>query len=139
MLHILSYFSSASSQFNEVDLGDILNKSVTNNKELGVTGLLCYRDMNFLQFLEGEENVVHALYKKIQGDGRHEAFITMLDQPIEKRIFDKWYMALRNVDDFTGEEKRLLLEIFEINLSKQANDHSKLIELLLNTFRYSFR
>lgn len=139
MLHILTYFSSATSKFNKSELGNIIDKSITNNKTLGITGLLCYRDMNFLQFLEGEENVIHTLYKKIQEDSRHDSFITMLDQPITKRIFDKWYMALRNVDDFKGEEKNILLEIFKIDLSKQANDHTKLIEILLNTFRHSFR
>ena len=105
MLHILSYFSSATSQFDEADLNDIVNKSITNNKKLGVTGLLCYRDMGFLQFLEGDDSIIHALYARIQEDIRHTDFISMLDKPIENRIFDKWYMALRNVDDFAGEEK----------------------------------
>ncbi len=139
MLHILSYFSSATSKFNETDLNDIVNRSIANNKKLDITGLLCYRDMSFLQFLEGDESIIHTLYAKIQEDIRHASFITMLDQPIENRIFDKWYMALRNVDDFAGEEKKILLELFNLNLSKQANDHTKLIEILLNTFRYSFR
>lgn len=139
MLHILSYFSSATTNFYEADLNNIVNMSIENNKTLGITGLLCYRDKLFLQFLEGEEHVIHSLYEKIKEDIRHTDFITMLDQPIENRIFDKWYMALRNVDDFTGEEKRILLELFKINLSNQASDQTKLIEILLNTFRYSFR
>lgn len=107
--------------------------------KFSVTGLLCYRDMSFVQFLEGDESVIHTLYEKIQKDVRHSGFITMLDRPIENRIFDKWYMALRNVDDFTGEEKNILLELFKINLGNNANYHTKLIEILLNTFRYSFR
>ena len=139
MLHILSYFSSATSQFHEADLNEIVNKSIVNNMKFSVTGLLCYRDMSFVQFLEGDESVIHTLYAKIQKDARHNGFITMLDQPIKNRIFDKWYMALRNIDDFTGEEKRILLELFEVNLGKQGADHAKLIEILLNTFRYSFR
>jgi hypothetical protein len=135
MLHILSYFSAAASQFRYPDLRDIIDISVANNKKLGVTGLLCYRERNFLQFLEGEKDVVEELYDKIKQDPRHTGVSTMLSEPIEKRVFDKWYMALRNVDDFEAEEKDVLLELFRVNLDRKIDGHVRLVELLLDVFR----
>ncbi len=135
MLHILSYFSSATSRFQYSNFTDIVKSSVANNEQLGVTGLLCYYDRSFVQFLEGEECVLHDLYEKIQKDPRHTGVCTMLNEPIEQRIFDKWYMALRNVDDFKGEEKDVLLELFKVNLDRKVNGHVRLVELLLDIFR----
>lgn len=135
MLHLLSYFSSATSSFQYSNLTDIIKSSVANNERLGVTGLLCYSDRNFVQFLEGEEDVLHDLYEKIKMDPRHTGFCTMLNEPIEQRLFDKWYMALRNVDDFKGEEKDILIELFKVNLERKVNGHVRLVELLLDVFR----
>ncbi len=59
----------------------------------------------------------------------------MLNEPIEQRIFDKWTMALRNVDDFKGDEKDVVLELFRVNLDRKVNGHVRLAELLLDIFR----
>jgi hypothetical protein len=135
MLHILAYFSSATSKFQYSDLNDIIKTSVANNERLGVTGLLCYYERSFVQFLEGEEDVLHDLYEKIKRDPRHTGVCTMLNEPIEHRVFDKWNMALRNVDDFKGDEKDVLLELFRVNLDRKVNGHVRLVELLLDVFR----
>jgi hypothetical protein len=135
MLHILAYFSSATSRFQYSNLTDIIKASATNNERLGVTGLLCYYDRSFVQFLEGEEDVLHDLYEKIKKDPRHTGACTMLNEPIEGRLFDKWNMALRNVDEFKGEEKDVILELFRVNLDRKVNGHVRLVELLLDIFR----
>jgi hypothetical protein len=59
----------------------------------------------------------------------------MLNEPIEQRVFDKWNMALRNVDDFKGEEKDVLIELFKLNIDRKVNGHVRLVELLLDIFR----
>ncbi len=135
MLYILSYFSTATSAFEDSELTKIIDVAVSTNKKLGVTGLLCYRDRCFAQFLEGEESVVENLYEKIKKDSRHTACFIMLEKPIETRLFDQWYMALRNVDDFEGEQKDILLELFNINLDKKSAGHARLAEVLLGTFK----
>jgi hypothetical protein len=135
MLHMLSYFSTATSEFKDSDLAKIIDVAVSTNQKLGVTGLLCYRDRCFAQFLEGEESVVKNLYEKIKKDSRHTACFIMLEKPIETRLFDKWYMALRDVDDFEGEQKDILLELFKINLDKKCASHARLTEVLLGTFK----
>ena len=135
MLHVLAYSSTADSKFNQRDRNKIIDISVINNKIFGVTGLLCYRERNFIQFLEGEQSVVQGLYKKIKRDSRHTRIFTMWDEPIKKRVFDTWSMALRNVDDFEGPTKDILVDLFELNLDRKIEGHVRLVELLLDMFR----
>jgi hypothetical protein len=137
MLHILAYFSNATPKFRHSELMDIANISAENNRRLGVTGLLCYRERNFVQFLEGEKTVVEALLERIKKDPRHTGVITMLSEPIEKRIFENWCMGLRNADQFEGEEKSIVLELFNVDLDRRVGGHVRLVEVLLDIFRRS--
>ncbi len=137
MLYMLSYFSTATASFQHSDLVKIIDVAVSKNRELGVTGMLCYRDRCFTQFLEGEESVVKNLYEKIKKDHRHLGCFVLLEKPIETRLFDQWYMALRNVDDFEERQKNILLELFKLSLDKNSAGHARLVEVLLDTFKRS--
>ncbi len=137
MLHILAYLSVANSKFEESELDIIVRTSILNNKRMNVTGLLCYHDRKFIQFLEGEQSVIIGLYEKIKRDNRHSGFVMLLNIPIEHRMFRTWYMALRNVNDFSGIAKDIMLKLFDIDLSRQAQNHAKSVETLLNAFRDS--
>ena len=93
----LIYLSSASYLFSEHDLLDILNKSRSNNTALNVTGLLLYCDGSILQILEGEQNVLDTLYKKIGRDQRHRSLIKMVDCSIGERSFSDWSMGFKQI------------------------------------------
>ncbi len=54
----LVYVSSATLLFPGEDLRALLATSRKNNAELGVTGMLLYKDGNFIQILEGDEEAV---------------------------------------------------------------------------------
>ena len=71
----------------------ILVDSRVNNKFADVTGLLVYVDGNFLQVLEGEQEVVSALLEKISKDCRHEDVKVVYKTSIENRTFNSWQMA----------------------------------------------
>lgn len=75
-MFFLVYVSSAVRPFSRSDLEDLPATSRDNNAELGITGMLLYRDDNFMQILEGEEGPVRALYDKIGNDPRHRVEIT---------------------------------------------------------------
>ena len=60
MFHLV-YVSSAVRPFSKSELVELLNVTRDNNSRLGVTGMLLYRDGNFMQVLEGGEPVVRAL------------------------------------------------------------------------------
>ena len=98
-LFCLVYVSSATELFSNDDLVALLSVSRRNNARDGITGMLLYRQGNFMQVLEGEEEKVHALHHRIQNDGRHHGLITMLQQPIAARQFGGWSMGFRNLSD----------------------------------------
>jgi hypothetical protein len=95
----LAYVSSAKSPFSEAQLVALLTKSRANNEAAGVTGLLLYRDGNFIQAIEGEREAVTALHRKIATDPRHHGLITMYTREVEAREFAQWSMGFRNLAD----------------------------------------
>ncbi len=57
-MFFLVYVSSAVRPFSRVDLDDLLATSRANNARVGITGMLLYKDGNFMQVLEGDEEAV---------------------------------------------------------------------------------
>jgi hypothetical protein len=94
----LTYVSSAVRDFSEGELADLLSTSRENNARLGITGMLLYKDGNFMQVLEGEEEAVLELYAKIGEDPRHRGEITLHKGSSERRNFPEWTMGFQNLD-----------------------------------------
>ena len=94
----LIYVSSATVPFTESELLELLEISRRNNALIEVTGLLLYRDGNFMQVLEGEEDQVRTVHDRITRDSRHTGLITLLAAPIPERTFAGWSMAFRNLN-----------------------------------------
>jgi hypothetical protein len=86
------------------DLHDILKISYENNKDKNITGILLYRGGNFLQVLEGEQEVVEALYEKIKKDPRHRDVMTVSKRQIEQREFNGWEMGFVNLDTLRADQ-----------------------------------
>ncbi len=84
-MFFLVYVSSATRPFSGEDLRVLLETCRKNNAELGVTGMLLYKDGNFMQVLEGDERKVRTLYEKISGDARHKDDIVLLQGPVTER------------------------------------------------------
>src|ERR1039458_2961767 len=93
----LIYLSAASVPFSKQDLVELLTKSRENNSALGITGMLLFKDGNFLQVLEGEEKKVHALYQKIAQDRMHRRLITLSQMPCTERAFPDWSMGFHDL------------------------------------------
>ncbi len=97
MYHLV-YASSAAYLFSPSELTDLLTVSRRNNTSLGVTGLLLYKDGNFMQVLEGERETIESLYQKIEADRRHHGCLLLLKGETEKRQFADWAMAFRDLN-----------------------------------------
>lgn len=101
----LVYVSSAAEPFSQNELLDLLTKARAKNHRLDVTGMLLYKDGNFMQVLEGEETVVRGLFESIERDARHFGVIVLLEEfvqeesEIEGRAFADWSMGFRNFAD----------------------------------------
>ncbi len=97
LFHLI-YVSSATVPFPETDLLALLERSRRNNVGVGITGLLLFRDGNFMQVLEGEEPAVRETHARILQDDRHRGAITLVKEAIAERTFADWSMGFRNLD-----------------------------------------
>jgi len=95
----LVYVSSAVTHFNNNELTELLKKSRERNLRLGITGMLLYKDGNFMQVLEGDKRVVFELYATIKADPRHHGLIEIIEKEIDKPTFVDWSMGFRNLSD----------------------------------------
>ena len=98
------YTSSAIKPFSEDQLIALLQKSRTNNAPLGITGMLLYKNGEFMQVLEGEENAVRSLSKRIAADPRHTNFKVLMDRPCTDREFPDWSMGFHNLDELAARD-----------------------------------
>lgn len=94
----LVYVSTATTLMSREELRELLKGSHERNARAGITGLLLYKDGQFMQVLEGEESTVRTLFGKISKDSRHHGIITLLQEPVEKRQFPDSLMAFRDLN-----------------------------------------
>jgi hypothetical protein len=93
----LTYVSSALMPFSPRELRELLESCVSNNRPRDVTGMLLYKDGNFMQVLEGEEKVVRAVHTIIAGDLRHRGVTTLLQGVTPGRQFPNWSMGFKDL------------------------------------------
>jgi hypothetical protein len=63
------------------------------NARLDVTGALYLANGMFLQFLEGQEETISALFERIRGDARHTDCLVLDRRQISTRVFPGRFMA----------------------------------------------
>jgi len=83
---------------SDEQLRDILLKARATNHDLRITGLLLYSEGMIMQVLEGEREVVQMLYERIRCDPRHKQVATLVDGPVERRVFPGWSMGFVPLD-----------------------------------------
>jgi len=94
----LIYVSSAIKLMDQDELLLLLKEARENNHKLGVTGMLLYKEGNFMQILEGERHVILELYDMITKDSRHKNVIKIMTGDIKKRNYAEWSMGFFNMD-----------------------------------------
>jgi hypothetical protein len=110
------YASAASRPFDTEELAELLEVARETNAKLGLTGMLLYAEGSFFQVLEGQAEVVDALYARIGRDQRHDQVTLIIREPIPKRYFDAWTMGfykvsreeligMSGVNDFFGRDR----------------------------------
>lgn len=98
-IYYLVYASAARKPFSKTDLIELLTQAREKNRRLGITGLLLYRDGDFIQLLEGPKDAVKALYDAIDRDPRHVGSMVMAEGEREERLFADWSMGFRDLAD----------------------------------------
>jgi hypothetical protein len=59
--------------------------------------MLLHAEGSFFQVLEGPEDVLQALYRRISADKRHTQVTKIIWEPIAERAFDAWTMGFHQV------------------------------------------
>lgn len=98
-MEALLYVSRETAPLEPDQLMALLRRARDKNRQLGITGLLAYRDGQFMQILEGEEAELQRLFAAIEADPRHEAVAVVWQRAVEERDFAAWPMAFRHPSD----------------------------------------
>lgn len=132
----LVYVSSATSLLSAAQLLALLQTSRRNNSRDGVSGLLLYKDGNFMQAIEGEEDTIHRLHDKICRDTRHRGLLTLLEKPIVERQFPAWSMGFQDLAEPALRETPGYSEFLDLSLdgNEISAEPSRALKLL-DTFR----
>jgi hypothetical protein len=113
----LVYVSAAGTWFSAQELRDLLARSRAHNERDGITGMLLYKNGNFMQVLEGEEAAVRALHARITADRRHHGVLTIDSGTTEKRQFKDWSMGFVDLDAEAGALPEGYSEFLEMPLT----------------------
>lgn len=97
-LHRIAYISTASKLFDSAELRNMLKEANERNAKSGVTGMLLYKDGQFMQVLEGPEEAIRATFRRIEQDSRHHGIMVLVKGPVEDRRFPNWSMAFRDLN-----------------------------------------
>lgn len=131
-MYRIVYVSSASKYFARNDIESMLKLARVKNEKIGITGMLLYKDGNFLQALEGERDVVEKLSKTIQQDPRHSGFVMLMQGPVDARLFPDSPMGFHDLAEEPLSKKPGYLEFIDSPLTRAtfALEPNRCLQLL---------
>jgi hypothetical protein len=90
----IKYISRFARAMSEAEIENLGRSSARTNAELGITGILVSSGGIFFQVLEGPEEAVDDLYRKIHDDPRHtDVLLLGVAENVAERIFPEWSMG----------------------------------------------
>jgi len=112
------YISKLTTPISCEDIESIGVVSNRNNSRINITGILVFFEKMFFQIIEGDDEKVDELYKKIGNDKRHHDILRLkTEYDIKERLFPNWNMKTinldNNVDDLLRPIKILLQSVIE--------------------------
>lgn len=110
-LRRLIYISSATGEFGQAKLDEILGRSRSNNEARGLTGVLLFHDGCFFQVLEGEAAVVEQTFATISRDARHGGVIVLESRAITERGFPQWSMGYVGAHQLHPTQRQWLVDL----------------------------
>jgi hypothetical protein len=136
----LVYVSSAAKGFAPSAITDILKASRRNNERDGITGILLYKDGNFMQVLEGGVDAVEAAHARIITDPRHSGLITLLKRPLQARVFADWKMGFKDISRLAAEDRAAHSDYLDVPLDDGSFvAHPAVAMRLLESFKKTVR
>ncbi len=110
----IMYISTTTRKLTDQEVEEIGQKSTINNAKVGVTGVLLLANEFFFQILEGEEDDVEGVMKRIRKDPRHHGLLILkAEHEVSQRLFGNWSMntvRLDGMSDMLMQAVRIMLE-----------------------------
>lgn len=100
------YASKKSEDITQAMVYELLEKSKLNNNKFGITGMLVFDGIYFLQCIEGEPAPIDQLMLNLMADERHLNFLKLGEELTKNRLFPEWNMGF-------SDEKITIAEVFE--------------------------
>ncbi|WP_371395627.1 BLUF domain-containing protein [Fretibacter rubidus] len=133
MVHQIIYTSAGKPELTPRDFRNIAIRASQQNNALNITGILLFFDGGILQVLEGDKDIIQALYQKIAGDDRHTNLTKLIDRTADKREFPAWSMGFRMVED--SEQLDFAFDLTRQNFEKNMPEGvSAEVSILTNTY-----
>ncbi|MDB2606382.1 BLUF domain-containing protein [Zobellia sp.] len=110
----LVYTSVANTDFGLQEIQKMLERANEFNRQNDITGCLLYFGGNFIQYIEGEENAILDLFRRIKNDIRHKEVTLLSAKKSDQREFEEWTMAFEHL--------------------KSENSNLQYLKLLVGTF-----
>ena len=98
MVRVVAYASEYVGSDIQHDLADIRASSLVNNRRDQVTGTLLFDRGYFVQVLEGLDEPVSDVLRRIEADKRSGPCSILFDIPLPERSFEDWDMWVGKVN-----------------------------------------
>ena len=98
MIKTICYVSDSKIKESKVKLDKMFNDIKTKNIINNISGVLIYKNGNFLQIIEGDKEIIDTLFLNIKKDKRHSHIITLIDFPIPHRLFKEYKTSFSIID-----------------------------------------
>lgn len=93
LVHLIYYSQSAQPTSENAAMDAIIAQSRMNNLRDNISGALVFKDGVFMQYLEGEREIVNNTYNRIVSDTRHTGATLLRYETCDTRLFAEWFMA----------------------------------------------
>lgn len=132
MIKTICYISDSVEHKSIEKLKKLYLKAKKNNHELNITGVLIYKNKNFLQVLEGDVSSVNTTFEKIKFDKRHRNIFEVINTTTDVRIFQDYNFGFTIVDNKEGiKNLHEYLEWLKVAENQLANEVITMVENFL--------
>jgi hypothetical protein len=121
-LKSLTYTSLARIDLQPEDLEAIHRTAREINALEGVTGVLIYNGIHFLQVIEGAPDAIDDLVERLRRDPRHSGLEIRDEHIAEQRTFPDWSMELVRVSASYFEARETIIERLPKDIAEQLRD-----------------
>ncbi len=97
-LRAVAYVSEAVEGLGGADIDRILADAAAHNRMAGVTSVLMFDGVRFLQYLEGPDDGMRSVYPRVLNARSHHHLRQLAKGEVPTRQFPRWTMASARID-----------------------------------------